>query len=106
MKSTSKVFVFASSSGSGKYQTLLYSDGTTSCDCKGWTRRNPPGGRSCKHTRFVECGMGEQMAESYRKMSQKIDASRLFTNVGSKRPQETTKQQPFAVTRQFELETE
>ena len=34
----SKAWVFASSSGDGQYQTLLYADGSTSCDCKGWTR--------------------------------------------------------------------
>ncbi len=31
-KSIAKVFVFASSSGSGTYETLLYTDGSTSCE--------------------------------------------------------------------------
>jgi len=30
------------------------SDGTVSCNCMGWTRRNPPGGRTCKHTQDYE----------------------------------------------------
>ena len=45
-----------------EYQTLQYADGTTSCDCKGWTRRVAPddGSRSCKHTRWVELGTSDQ----------------------------------------------
>lgn len=33
------------------YTVCEVSDGTVSCDCMGWTRRNPPGGRTCKHTK-------------------------------------------------------
>ena len=36
------------------YDVCEVSDGTTSCDCMGWTRRNPPGGRTCKHTQDYE----------------------------------------------------
>ena len=32
------------------YNVCEVSDGSISCDCMGWTRRNPPGGRTCKHT--------------------------------------------------------
>jgi len=33
------------------YETHLYSDGTTSCNCAGWTKRcSPSGARSCRHT--------------------------------------------------------
>lgn len=54
-KAISKVWEFESSSGSKTYETLLYSDGTTSCNCMGWTRRTTPdGSRSCKHTRLVD----------------------------------------------------
>lgn len=43
------------------YQTLLYEDGTTSCPCKGWTRRvAADGSRSCKHTRWVDLGTADQ----------------------------------------------
>lgn len=48
---------FRSSSGSGTYETLLYSDGSTSCDCPGWTKRCVNGFRNCKHTRAVQSGM-------------------------------------------------
>jgi len=61
-KETATLFVFDSSSGCNQYQTLQYTDGTTSCDCPGWTRRNPPSGRSCKHTRFVDAGLGNRNA--------------------------------------------
>ena len=36
------------------YNVCEVNDGTTSCDCMGWTRRNPPGGRTCKHTQDYE----------------------------------------------------
>lgn len=57
------LFIFASDSSSAQYQTLVYMDGTISCECKGWTRRVATDGtRSCKHTRYVEAGMGNQHA--------------------------------------------
>jgi len=36
------------------YNVCEVNDGTISCDCMGWTRRNPPGGRTCKHTQDYE----------------------------------------------------
>lgn len=52
-------FFFESSSSDKLYQTLRYDDGSTSCDCPGWTRRPQ---RSCKHTRLVEAGLGDTEA--------------------------------------------
>ena len=54
-KALLKVWEFESSSSRGKnYETLLYADLSTSCNCMGWTRRTAPdGSRSCKHTRLV-----------------------------------------------------
>ena len=44
-----------------EYETLPYADGTTSCNCKGWTRRvAPDGSRSCKHCRYVDMGAAVQ----------------------------------------------
>lgn len=61
-----KLWRFPSSSGSGEYETLLYTDGTTSCNCMGWTRRTDgAGNRSCKHTRAVEDGHADRMANSF-----------------------------------------
>ena len=56
-----KCWTFASSSGRGRYQTLLYPDGSTSCDCPGWCRRiASDGSRSCKHTRSVLMGTADR----------------------------------------------
>ena len=51
---------FASASTPGKcYETLMYADGTTSCQCAGWTRRvAPDGSRSCRHTIEMEREFG------------------------------------------------
>lgn len=55
-----KAWTFASSSGSGTYQTILYESGDTSCNCMGWTRREAnDGSRSCKHTRMVDMGTAD-----------------------------------------------
>ena len=42
-KEISRVWTFASDSNPNiKYETLQYDDGTSSCNCKGWTRRVGP----------------------------------------------------------------
>ena len=46
-------YMSKSSPGKG-YTVCEVNDGTISCDCMGWTRRNPPGGRTCKHTEDYE----------------------------------------------------
>ena len=59
----SRVWTFASDSNPNiEYQTLQYLDGSTSCNCKGWTRRvaAADGSRSCKHTRYVDMGIADQ----------------------------------------------
>src|SRR4051812_32501254 len=55
-KTISKVWMFVSDSNPNtQYETLQYTDGSTSCNCKGWTRRiAADGSRSCKHTRLVD----------------------------------------------------
>ena len=71
MKPIAKVWTFASSSGSGTYETLQYTDGTTSCACPGWTRRvATDGSRSCKHTRLIDQGLADQHSESNHSYSQ------------------------------------
>src|SRR3954469_22350969 len=60
-----KCWTFASSSGRGTYQTLLYADGSTSCDCPGWCRRvAADGSRTCKHTRSVLMGTADRQCQS------------------------------------------
>lgn len=61
MKTPVKVWIFKSDSSDKSYQTLLYADGSTSCDCFGWTKRSA---RTCKHTRSVDCGVADQLCAS------------------------------------------
>ena len=65
-KTIAKVWTFGSSSNpSVSYETLQYTDGSTSCNCKGWTRRvAADGSRSCKHTRYVDQGIADNEATS------------------------------------------
>ena len=60
-KNISQVWTFQSDSNPAvNYQTLQYVDGSTSCNCKGWTRRVAGDGtRSCKHTRYVDMGIAD-----------------------------------------------
>jgi hypothetical protein len=60
------VWTFASSSGRGEYETRLYTDGSTSCNCPGWTRRvdKATGARECKHTKWIEAGVANRYGDS------------------------------------------
>ena len=59
-----KCWTFVSSKGDRRYQTLLHTDGTTSCDCPGWCKRTAmDGSRSCKHTRSVAMGAADRDCE-------------------------------------------
>ena len=51
---------FASGSGSNQYETLRYDDGSTSCNCMGWTIKRPGQERQCKHTRSVYAGQADR----------------------------------------------
>jgi hypothetical protein len=59
-KTIAQSWRFESSSSGKLYETLRYTDGSTSCDCPGWTRRCVNGVRTCKHTRAVECGTADR----------------------------------------------
>jgi hypothetical protein len=66
MKSIAKVWTFKSSSSERTYQTLLYTNFTTSCDCPGWTRRTDSNGkRTCRHTRSVQLGNADAEAINF-----------------------------------------
>lgn len=65
MKHIARVWAFVSDSSSREYETLQYSDGSTSCNCMGWTRRiSHDGTRSCKHTRLVDMGRADALCQS------------------------------------------
>jgi hypothetical protein len=61
-KPIQRVWTFVSDSNPDvEYQTLQYADGSTSCNCQGWTRRvAADGSRSCKHTRSVDLGTADR----------------------------------------------
>ena len=77
MKTIATVYFYESSSNADKlYQCLQYEDGTLSCDCPGWCKRAASDGtRTCKHTRLVAAGMGEQTAKKVVKHRQLAAAS-------------------------------
>ena len=62
-KPIQQVWRFNSDSDPHKeYETLRYPDGSTSCNCPGWTRRlAPDGSRSCKHTRLIDLGRADAL---------------------------------------------
>ena len=61
----SQVWTFRSDTSDREYETLLLTDGTTSCNCPGWCRRvDAAGKRSCKHTRAVHMGTADRTATS------------------------------------------
>lgn len=67
-KITKKVWMFPSSSyeKNGKtYETIQYTDGSTSCNCPGWTRHvAADGSRNCKHVRNIDMGRADAAALS------------------------------------------
>ena len=65
-KEISKVWTFRSDSNPNKsYETLQYTDETTSCNCPGWTRRvGNNGQRTCKHIRMVDQGIADNQCVS------------------------------------------
>jgi len=73
-KAIAKSWVFKSGSNPNKtYETLQYVDGSTSCQCPGWTRQvKPDGSRTCKHTRMVESGMADSECIKSLDMTQKV----------------------------------
>lgn len=58
MNNLQRFWAFRSESNAEKtYQTCEWEGGLLSCDCPGWTRRNPPTGRTCRHVRLVQAGL-------------------------------------------------
>lgn len=54
-KTVLRKYPFVSKTNPSKsYECVAYTDGTLSCNCPGWTRRNVQGTRECKHTMLVE----------------------------------------------------
>lgn len=87
-KTIAKVWTFESSSSKGKtYETLQYTDGSTSCNCPGWTRRvAADGSRSCKHTRWVHQGLADDNAITHKDYTKNKTGSKKAPPVPKKAP--------------------
>ena len=81
-KPISQVWQFPSDSNPDKeYETLRYTDGSTSCNCNGWTRRVAADGtRSCKHTRAVDMGRADQLCSATHRYEHQTPNSKLETH--------------------------
>lgn len=81
-KPISQVWQFASDSNPDKeYETLRYTDGSTSCNCPGWTRRIAADGtRSCKHTRAIDMGRADQQCSATHHYETQTQNPKLKTN--------------------------
>ena len=53
-----------SNSSNKIYETIEYTDGTTSCNCRGWTIKKLGQERTCRHTRYVDQGIADRYATS------------------------------------------
>lgn len=80
-KDIAKVWTFESSSSSAKYETLQYTDGSTSCNCPGWTKRAI---RSCKHTRMVDQGIADSECVAHKDYASKAPAKKTATKIAAK----------------------
>lgn len=67
MADIAKTWFMESSSNPGvaKYETIQYADGSTSCNCKGWTMKRSGQERQCKHTRAVDQGVADNICVSH-----------------------------------------
>ena len=73
-KNIAKVWTFKSESNPDKtYETLQYVDGSTSCNCPGWTKRAI---RTCKHTRFVDQGIADSNCTSSHEYDAPVKAAK------------------------------
>lgn len=100
-KEIATLFIFCSESNPAKsYQTLVYVDGSTSCDCPAWIYKLKcsAGQRTCKHLRWVDAGLGNQHAQKVVEYSNPVIVRRV--------PQRamTTEDLPNQRRRVFDLE--
>lgn len=104
-KTITTVYFYESSSSTKEYQTLKYSDNSTSCDCPGWTRRvDAHGNRSCKHTRDVQSGQARGAVRWYDAHDQDATATPATTT----KPTRPAPKAPSVLdqgARQFSFET-
>ncbi len=97
----SQAWTFGSDSNPGvHYETLRYTDGSTSCNCRGWTQRVAANGsRSCKHTRSIDMGTADQQATATHRYQPETPNSKPLNHHAQTSTLETPKlgQRRFAV---------
>jgi hypothetical protein len=100
-KPINQAWTFASDSNPAiQYETLRYIDGTTSCNCRGWTQRVAANGsRSCKHTRAVDMGTADQQSAATHRYQPETPNSKPLKQHAQTSTTETPKlgQRRFAV---------
>ena len=85
-KPIAKVWTFESSSGSATYETLQYTDGTTSCNCRGWAiKKKGTDYRTCKHTRMVDQGIADDYCISCKNYAEVKQPSQVSSPVKEKK---------------------
>lgn len=103
-KTIASLFVFRSDSDATKtYQTLVYQDGTMSCECPGWKfkkKLTPDGQRTCKHLRWIDTGLAEAHAVTVKQYAPVWKQSSPLTQ----RPEPQQPSLPQRQGRRFELE--
>lgn len=100
-KPISQAWTFGSDSNPDvQYETLRYTDGSTSCNCRGWTQRVAANGsRSCKHTRSIDMGTADQQATATHRYQPKTSNSKPLNHHAQIQSVESPKlgQRRFAV---------
>ena len=88
-KDVARVWEFASASNPNKkHEALQYTDGSTSCNCMGWTRKVAADGtRTCRHVRMIDMGTADQECSGQHDytIGSGVAAVKAAPNLGSKR---------------------
>lgn len=86
MKTIAALYVFSSdTTPEKKYQTIQYTDGSTTCECPGWVYKKkslPNGERTCKHTRWIDCQLAEQHALRVERYAEAVRPVRVSLPAG------------------------
>jgi hypothetical protein len=92
MADIAKTWFFQSNSNPNKmYETTQYTDGSTSCQCHGWTMKKPGKERTCTHTRQVEAGLADR--NCVRSLDKQLPTARNIA-VKEQRPVKQVKAKP------------
>ena len=92
MADIAKTWFFQSNSNPDKmYEATQYTDGSTSCQCKGWCMKKSGQERSCTHTRQIEAGLADR--NCVKSVDKQVRTARNIA-VKEQRPVKQVKAQP------------